>query len=100
MTIRTGNPCSSGSGSPFIPMATSASRSSSSRTGSGVPAVKSSALVERTASAPSRTPASRRRSPIGIPIQVALPTYSPPTGFETQVSVIRRSTRRRASRSS
>ena len=57
-------------------------------------------LVDRTASAPARTPASRRMSAIGTPIQRALPTYGPPTSLETQVRVTSRSTSRRARMSS
>ncbi len=100
MTIRAGNPWASGSGSPFMATATIAPRPSSSSADNGVPAVKSSALVDFTASAPSCTPASRSRSRNGTPIQVALPRYSPPTGLDTHVSVIRCSTSRRESRSS
>jgi hypothetical protein len=49
--MRTGKPCSSGSGSPFMPMAKMALRSSCS-TASGVPAVKPSMLRDSTMSAP------------------------------------------------
>ena len=98
--MRTGKPCLSGSGSPFMPTASSASRFGSFNACSGVPIVMLSALVDFTASAPALTPASSSRSRIGMPSHVALPTYEPPTGFETQVSVMRRSIIRRLRRSS
>ena len=85
--MRTGNPCSIGSGSPFIPMASSACRSGSVSASSGVPAVKPSSLVESTMSAPACGPASASRSRIGKPSQRALPARSPPTSLDTQVSV-------------
>ena len=79
-----------------MPTASIASRFGSSSAPSGVPMVMLSALVDFTASAPSWTPASSSRSRTGTPSQrgVAQRTL-PPTGFETQVSVIRRSIIRR-----
>ena len=97
--MRTGKPCSSGSGSPFMPTAMRASRFSSVSAPSGVPMVMLSALVVLTASAPSWTPARASRSRTGMPSQAALPTYGPPTSFDTQVRVMRLSTRRSLSRS-
>src|SRR5699024_6249605 len=60
-TMRTGNPCSKGSGSPFIAMASIASRSSVSAP-IGVPIVMSSALVDSTASADGSIPMSASSS--------------------------------------
>ena len=61
--------------------------------------VSPSTLVDFTASAPCCTPASRRRSAIGTPIQRALPAYGPPTSLDTQVRVMSRSISRRSSSS-
>ena len=97
--MRTGNPCSRGSASPFIPTASSAPRSGSSTTAVGVPAVQPSTLVESSWSAASCTPASRRRSRRETPTKVALDTSGPPTSLDTQVNVRVRATRGRASRS-
>ena len=72
--MRTGKPCSRGSASPFIPTASSAPRSGSSTTAVGVPAVQPSTLVDRSWSAPSRTPASRRRSRRSTPTKRAVET--------------------------
>ena len=96
--MRAGNPWTMGSGWPFMPMATMASRPSVTAA-SGVPAVNPSALVDSRASASSCTPASSSSSDRSTPSQVALPARSPPTGLDTHVSVIRRSTSRRLSRS-
>jgi hypothetical protein len=73
-----------------LAMTSSASRPSRS-TSTGVPTVKPSTLVDNNMSASRCTPTSSRRSAIGKPTQVALPASSPPTSFETQVNVIRRS---------
>ena len=62
--MRTGNPCSGGSGSPFMPTARIALRSSSS-TASGVDAVKPSTLRESTMSASAVGAARARSSRIG-----------------------------------
>ncbi|MNI53936.1 hypothetical protein D3C73_1087970 [compost metagenome] len=85
-TIRTGYPCSTGSGSPFMPMASMASRSSW-RTSNGVDALKPSMDVESTMSAPSFGLALARTSRMGRPSHLAFPANFPPTGFDTQVRV-------------
>ena len=66
----------------------------------GVPIVMPSTSVLKIWSTPSWTPASSRRSVRRTPIQRAPPTYGPPTLLETQVSVMSRSMRGIASRSS
>ena len=86
-TIRTGKPCSSGSGSPFMPIARIALRSSCS-TESGVPAVNPSMLRESTMSAPAVGIARFNSSRIGYPSHRALPIRSPPTSFDTHVRVV------------
>ena len=72
-TMRTGNPCSTGSAVPFIATASIASRPSITVC-SGVPEVKPSAEVHRSWSAPARTPAWRSRLARLAPTQSALPT--------------------------
>ena len=75
-TMRAGKPWTIGSGSPFMPMASIASRPSVTAA-IGVPAVNPSALVDSSASAPSWTPASSSSSasehaePGGVAGQVA-----------------------------
>ena len=96
--MRTGNPCSYGSGAPFMPTANSASRPSLSAA-SGVEALKPSELPESTMSASGRTPARRSTSITGTPSQVALPASVPPTSLETHVRVSTRSTSGSPSRS-
>ena len=86
--MRTGKPCSSGSGSPFMPTARMASSPSSVSDSSGVPAVNPSTLRDRTMSAPDCGPARRSTSRTGTPSHVALPSSSPPTSFDTHVRVI------------
>ena len=54
----------------------------------GVPEVNPSTDVHSSCSAPARMPASRSRLARLAPIHSALPTYGPPTGLETQVSVM------------
>ena len=92
MSIRTGKPCSTGSGSPFIPNASIASSTSSAER-VGAPMVMP--LTERQTSweLPDRMPFSRRNAPSGTPIQRAVPASLPPTSLETQVSVTSRSMR-------
>ena len=70
--MRTGNPCSGGSGSPFMPIARMALRSSSS-TASGVDAVKPSTLRESTmsASAVGRRPREELADRVAEPHRVA-----------------------------
>src|SRR5690606_37331513 len=99
-TRRAGNPCAGGSGSPFMPTASRHARSGSVSTSSGVLAVHPSALVDSTMSAPSRTPARASSSRTGYPSHRALPTRSPPTSFDTHVSVTSCSTSGSASSSS
>ena len=87
--MRTGKPCSSGSGSPFIATASIASRSSVS-----APAGCRRSSRRRRSAAPHRRPSETRLRPAGrrrrTPLQRALPISSPPTGLETQLSVIQR----------
>ena len=90
--MRTGNPCSSGSGSPFMPTASKAFRPSRS-TSSGVEAVNPSALLDSTMSAPGSGRARSSTCRIGSPSQRALPARSPPTALDTQVKVTSASTR-------
>ena len=72
---------------PFIATASIASRPSMTVC-TGVPEVKPSTEVQNSCSAPARMPASRSRLATLAPIHSALPTYGPPTGLETQVSVM------------
>jgi hypothetical protein len=65
----------------------------------GVPQVQPSTDRLSSWSAPDRMPASSSSGPSRTPVQRALPTYGPPTSFETQVSVMSRSTSGIASRS-
>ena len=71
--MRTGNPCSSGSGSPFMPTARIASSPSSVSDSSGVLAVNPSTLRDSTMSAPACGPACRSTSRTGHaePLRVA-----------------------------
>ena len=94
--IRTGNPCSSGSGSPFIPTASSASRLSV-RTSSGVPAVQPSVLRDSTMSAPASAPPWPAAHGRANRASSALPIRSPPTSLDTQAMVTCRSVRGLAS---
>lgn len=94
-TMRTGKPWAKGSGSPFIPRASIESRPSMTSS-TGLPMVIPS--TERATSwwaGPpfdgGLTPHWRRRSARRTPIHRALPTYGPPTSFETQASVMFRS---------
>ncbi len=101
--MRTGKPWASGSGSPFIPTASIASRPSMTSS-TGVPSVMPSTdrATSWSAGPPRRgglTPASRSRSARRTPIQRALPTYGPPTSLDTHVRVMSRSINSRASRS-
>ena len=93
--MRTGNPCSSGSGSPFISTASIASRPSIT-TAVGLPTVNPSTERETSWSAAGSTPASSSKGFSGTPTQRALPMYGPPTSFETHVSVMSRSISSRA----
>jgi hypothetical protein len=95
--IRTGKPCSIGSGSPFMPTASIASRPSRT-TAVGVPIVMPSVDVPTIWSAAACTPASRSSGASAAPSQRAVPTRSPPTSLETQVIVMSRSTSGRPSR--
>ena len=97
--MRTGKPCSTGSGSPFMPRASIAVRPSVTAS-TGVPVVKPSTLVDAICWAPARTPASASRSASGTPRNTAFETSAPPTSLDTHVMVIGASTRRRARRSS
>ena len=96
--MRTGKPWSTGSGSPFIAMASIALRSSV-RASIGVPQFQPSSEVCRTASASGETPASASRSATRTPLQKALPIRSPPTELETQHRVTQASVSSRSSRS-
>ena len=71
-TIRAGNPCSTGSGWPFMATASSASRPSRTVC-TGVPQVYPSAEVDRIWSAPARGRASRSRLARLAPSHLALP---------------------------
>lgn len=102
-TIRTGKPWSKGSGSPFMPRASIASRPSMT-VSTGVPMVMpSTERVMIWLAGPPRdggfTPASRSRSASRTPIHRALPTYGPPTSLDTQVRVMSRSMISRRNRS-
>ena len=55
----------------------------------GVPAVNPSLLRDRTMSAPGLGFAMASRFRTGHPVHMALPTRSPPTSLDTQVSVTR-----------
>ena len=85
--VRTGKPCSMGSGRPFMATASMASRSSVS-TSTGVAHVHPSWEVCSTQSAPASTPTSASRSARRTPLQRALPTSPPPTSLLTQLRVI------------
>ncbi|MCY1233620.1 hypothetical protein D9M72_461700 [compost metagenome] len=87
---RTGKPCSSGNGSPFMPTASRASRVSVNAS-RGVPAVQPSLLRDSTMSAPLCGPAMASSSRTGQPSHSALPMRSPPTSLETQAMVMWRS---------
>ncbi len=89
--VRTGKPCSIGSGSPFIATASMALRLRSVSAASGVPQVQPSSEVCRTASAPSCSPASASSPANRTPLHQALPIRLPPTGLDTQFSVIQSS---------
>ena len=91
-TIRTGNPCSGGNASPFIPMTSNAPRPGSITTDIGVPVYQPSVLRLNSWSAAGSTPASSRMSRSGTPMKLAVEMRLPPTGFETHVIVIGRST--------
>ena len=97
-SMRTGKPCSSGRGWPFIPIASIASRPSIT-TDTGEPAVQPSDERLTNWSEPAATPASASRSRSGTPIQRAEPAYWPPTSLDTQVRVMSRSIIGRARRS-
>ena len=97
--MRTGKPCSTGNGSPFIPNASRASRPSVI-VATGVPDVHPSADVLFSWSASGCTPASSKMSASGTPSHFALPISLPPTSFDTHVSVMSRSTTLRFRRSS
>ena len=97
-TMRTGNPCWAGRGRPFIPIASIASRPSITAL-TGVPQVQSSTERLTSCSAPGWTPASSSTSRNSTPCQRALPTRSPPTGFDTHDRVMYRSICGRSSRS-
>ena len=99
-TMRTGKPCSNGSGSPFMATAKMASRPSSVRELRGVDAVNPSTLSESTMSASPCGDARRSTSRIGTPCQIALPTSPPPTSFDTHVRVTPYSSRPMLTRSS
>ncbi|MCY1367570.1 hypothetical protein D9M69_545130 [compost metagenome] len=96
--VRTGNPCSMGSGSPFMATASIALRSSIIAA-SGVPQVQPSSEVCRTASASGWGPASARIAASRTPLHQALPIRSPPTSLDTQLSVIQSSVISRETRS-
>ena len=90
MIIRTGKPCTTGSGSPFMPKASIAS-STSRALRVGAPIVMPSSDRHSSWSLPGRIPFSRSRAASGTPIHRALPASAPPTSLETQVSVMSRS---------
>ena len=90
MTIRSGKPCSTGSGSPFIPNASIASSTSSAER-VGAPMVMPSVGAAHSWCCPGRIPFSRRMAPSGTPSHRAVPASTPPTSLETQVSVTSRS---------
>src|SRR6516162_8520167 len=86
-TIRTGNPCATGSGEPFIATASSASRPSMTAC-TGTPEVNPSAEVHSNWLAPARRPAWRSRLARLAPSHRALPIYGPATGLDTQHNVM------------
>src|SRR6516225_4711539 len=85
-TIRTGNPCATGSAVPFIATASSASRPSMTAC-TGTPEVNPSAEVHSSWLAPARMPAARSRLARLAPSHLALPVEGPPAGVDTQHSV-------------
>src|ERR1700722_1583017 len=87
-TVRTGKPCATGGGWPFIAIASSASRWLSIAVATGVPEGKPSKEVQNNWVPPDLMPASCSSARRLAPSHFALPTYGPPTGFETQVSVM------------
>jgi len=89
-TMRTGNPCATGSAVPFMATASIASRPSRT-VAMGVPEVKPSVEVHSNWSAPARGRAVRSRLARLVPSHLALPMYGPATGFDTQHSVIQSS---------
>ena len=97
--MRTGKPCTTGSGSPFIPIASIASSTSSAER-VGAPIVIPSTDRQTSCVLAVRTPFSRRNAPSGTPSQRAVPARSPPTSLETQVRVTSRSMRSARSYSS
>ena len=86
-TIRAGNPCSTGSGWPFMATASSASRPSIT-VATGVPDVNPSTDVQYSWLAPALMPASRSTPASEAPSHSALPIYGPATGLDTQHSVM------------
>ena len=66
----------------------------------GVPEVNPSTEVHRSCSAPARIPAARSSLDRLAPSHSALPMYGPPTGLDTQHSVIQSSSSGSLSRSS
>src|SRR5215471_1337615 len=82
-TMRTGNPCATGRGVPFIATASRASRPSSAAW-TGTPEVNPSTEVHSSWLAPARIPAWRSRLARLAPSHRALPMYGPPTGLDTQ----------------
>ena len=85
--------------SPFIPTASNAPRPGSITTDIGVPVYQPSVLLLNSWSAAGSTPASNRMSRSGTPMKFAVETRSPPTGLDTHVIVIGRSTSGRPIRS-
>jgi hypothetical protein len=83
-----------------MPTASIAPRPGSSSTSTGVPVYQPSTLVEKSWSAPGRTPASMSSSRRSTPVNVAVEMRSPPTVLDTQASVTGRSCSGRDSRSS
>src|SRR4051794_41401187 len=79
-TMRTGKPCSSGNGCPFIANASIDSRSSV-RVPIGVPAVKPSLEVDLIASASDDGPAPAARPFTTTPDPTHLPSRHPPPPF-------------------
>ena len=88
--MRSGKPCSTGSGSPFIPNASIASSTSSAER-VGVPMVMPSVERQTSCVLSAWIPFSRRMAPSGTPSHRAVPARTPPTSLETQVSVTSRS---------
>src|SRR6516162_8502298 len=86
-TSRAGNPCSTGSAAPFIATATRASRPSIT-TDRGVPDVNPSADVHSNCDAPRCGRADRSSEANDAPSHLAFPMYGPPTGLDTQHSVM------------